>query len=94
VVFFPEKPTTRLFFSVSTGCDTALGDLLSSGRSVTEFAPTRSITCDENTVTKDTVSDQIPITGWLILNFLYFRYPLDYAMVTMNAIGEFTIAFR
>src|ERR1700730_4298521 len=55
VVFFPGKPTTRPFFSVSTGCDAALGVLLSSGRSVSEFALTRSITCDENTGTKDIV---------------------------------------
>src|ERR1700742_2232226 len=66
VVFFPGKPTTRLFVSVYTDCDTALGVLLSSGRSVSEFAPVRSITCVENTVTKDIVSDLMPITGLLI----------------------------
>jgi hypothetical protein len=92
-VFFWEKPATRRFFSVSTGCDTALGVLLSSGRSVSEFAPTRSITCEENTVTKDIVSDLMPITGWLILTFWYFPYAPDSVMVTVLATGELSILF-
>src|SRR3984893_8187571 len=88
VVFFPGKPTTRPFVSVYTDCDTALGVMLSSGRSVSEFAPMRSITCGENTVTKDIVSDLMLITGLLILNFLYPVYPIHSAMVTVRGLDR------
>src|ERR1700733_7983910 len=74
--FLWGKPTTGPFPSVSTDCDTALTVLFSSGRSVTEFAPPRSITCDAKAVTKDIVSDLIPATGSLIFKFLYLPYPI------------------
>ena len=74
--FLGGKPTAGPFPSVSTGCDTALTVLFSSGRSVTEFTSSRSITCDAEAVTKDIVSDLIPATGWLIFKFLYLHYPI------------------
>src|ERR1700733_16283552 len=86
VVFFPGKPTTRLFFSVYTDCDTALWVFLSSGRSVSEFASARCITCGVNSVTKDIVSDLIPTTGWLILKFRYIYYPIHSSGLTIHAI--------
>jgi hypothetical protein len=76
------------FVSVYTDSDTALGVLLSSGRSVSEFAPTRSITCGENTVTKDIVSELMPTTVLLILNFRQLSYPVHSAMVTVYQIGQ------
>lgn len=62
--------------------------MLSSGESVSEFAAARSITCEENTVTKDIVSALMPITGWLNLNFRYLYYPPHSVAVTVRAIGR------